>query len=267
MPAAAARPAASRCVKSHRRREEGSHTRLLGRRWSPSRPGPKGKQVNRLYIEEGSAIARELYLSLPGRSRQPPRRLHRLHRRRHGHRGGGARHAGEDPHRPGRSGRRLYCPYHRPRGRRRRSAFRAPQVEACSRARADQALRRLHRQGHEPAARSIRWSSPRTASSSASTPRSTSTTTRSSATRTWPALRDLTEEDPTEVEASEVRPQLHHARRQDRLHGQRRRPRHGDHGHHQALRRRAGQLPRCRRRRHQGEGRPRPSRSSPPTRT
>ena len=28
------------------------------------RPGPQGKQVNRLYIEEGSDIAREFYLSL-----------------------------------------------------------------------------------------------------------------------------------------------------------------------------------------------------------
>ena len=51
-----------------------------------------------------------------------------------------------------------------------------------------------------------------------------------------------------------ARAQLHQARRQHRLHGQRRRPRHGDHGHHQAVRRRAGQLPRRRRRRHQGAG-------------
>ncbi len=47
----------------------------------------------------------------------------------------------------------------------------------------------------------------------------------------------------------EVRPRLCRARRQYRLHGQRRRPRHGDDGHHQALRRGAGELPRCRRRR------------------
>ena len=47
----------------------------------------------------------------------------------------------------------------------------------------------------------------------------------------------------------EIRPRLCRARRQYRLHGQRRRPRHGDDGHHQALRRRAGQLPRRRRRR------------------
>jgi succinyl-CoA synthetase beta subunit len=48
----------------------------------------------------------------------------------------------------------------------------------------------------------------------------------------------------------EVRPQLHRARRRDRLHGQRRGPRHGDDGHHQALRRGARELPRRGRRRH-----------------
>ena len=52
----------------------------------------------------------------------------------------------------------------------------------------------------------------------------------------------------------QARPQLHLARRQHRLHGERRRPRHGDHGHHQALRRSAGELPRRGRRRHRGEG-------------
>ncbi len=52
----------------------------------------------------------------------------------------------------------------------------------------------------------------------------------------------------------QVRPRLHPARRQHRLPGQRRRPGDGDHGHHQAVRRRAGQLPRRRRRRHRREG-------------
>ena len=68
------------------------------------------------------------------------------------------------------------------------------------------------------------------------------------------ALRDLDEEDPAEIEAIEVRPRLHLARRQHRLPGERRRPRDGDDGHHQAVRRRAGQLPRRRRRRHGREG-------------
>ncbi len=48
------------------------------------------------------------------------------------------------------------------------------------------------------------------------------------------AMRDLAEENPLEVEAVEVQPQLHQARRRDRLHGERRRPGDGDHGHHQA---------------------------------
>ena len=54
------------------------------------------------------------------------------------------------------------------------------------------------------------------------------------------------------VEASEARPQLRRARRQHRLHGERRRPGHGDDGHHQAARRHPGELPRRRRRRHRG---------------
>jgi succinyl-CoA synthetase beta subunit len=37
---------------------------MLGRVLVTEQTGPKGKQVNRLYIEEGAAIARELYLSL-----------------------------------------------------------------------------------------------------------------------------------------------------------------------------------------------------------
>ena len=67
-------------------------------------------------------------------------------------------------------------------------------------------------------------------------------------------LRDVDEEDPTERRGRQVRAQLHQARRQYRLHGERRRPRDGDDGHHQALRRRAGEFPRCRRRRDRGAG-------------
>src|ERR1700754_13380 len=37
---------------------------MLGRVLVTHQTGPKGKQVNRLYIEEGAAIAKELYLSL-----------------------------------------------------------------------------------------------------------------------------------------------------------------------------------------------------------
>ena len=44
--------------------------------------------------------------------------------------------------------------------------------------------------------------------------------------------------------SQQVRPQLHQAGWQRGLHGERRRPGHGDHGHHQVRRRHAGQLPR-----------------------
>ena len=65
-------------------------------------------------------------------------------------------------------------------------------------------------------------------------------------------LRDLTEEEPLEVEASKYLAQLHQAGRDDRLHGQRRRSRHGHDGHHQAGGRRAGKLPGRRRWRQRG---------------
>src|SRR5436190_22584211 len=39
-------------------------TRLLGATLVTHQTGPRGKEVNRIYIEEGSSIARELYLSL-----------------------------------------------------------------------------------------------------------------------------------------------------------------------------------------------------------
>ena len=54
-----------------------------------------------------------------------------------------------------------------------------------------------------------------------------------------------------------ARAQLHQARRQRRLHGQRRGPRHGDHGHRQARGRGARQLPRRGRRRLAGADRER----------
>src|SRR3954468_1256039 len=39
-------------------------TRLLGSTLVTHQTGPKGKQVNRLYVEEGSLIEREFYMSL-----------------------------------------------------------------------------------------------------------------------------------------------------------------------------------------------------------
>src|SRR5437764_14935248 len=37
---------------------------MLGQTRVPAQPGPAGKQVNRLYVEEGAEIAKEFYLSM-----------------------------------------------------------------------------------------------------------------------------------------------------------------------------------------------------------
>ena len=66
------------------------------------------------------------------------------------------------------------------------------------------------------------------------------------------SLRDIHEEDPAEVRGCRSGALLREARRLRRLSGERRRSRHVDHGHHQALWRRASQFPRCGRRREQG---------------
>ena len=59
--------------------------------------GPAGKQVNRLYIEEGAAIDKEFYLSaLVDRDRRQGR-FRAFDRRRRQHRGRRAQDAGEDP--------------------------------------------------------------------------------------------------------------------------------------------------------------------------
>ena len=62
MPAGAARPAASKwsnLIEDVKREAE----RLLGSTLVTHQTGPHGKEVHRLYIEEGSNIAREYYLS------------------------------------------------------------------------------------------------------------------------------------------------------------------------------------------------------------
>src|SRR3954465_10032631 len=43
---------------------EKESTRILGSTLVTHQTGPKGKQVNRLYVEEGSAIEKEFYLSM-----------------------------------------------------------------------------------------------------------------------------------------------------------------------------------------------------------
>ena len=69
------------------------------------------------------------------------------------------------------------------------------------------------------------------------------------------ALRDDNEEDPKELRAAEFDLSYIALERHDRLHGERRRPRDGDHGHHPPPRRRARELLRRRRRRQRQESR------------
>ena len=65
-------------------------------------------------------------------------------------------------------------------------------------------------------------------------------------------LRDLNEEDPLEVEASRFGLNYIKLDGNDRLHGERRRSRDGDHGHHQIRRRGSSEFSGCRRRRKRG---------------
>ena len=185
-----------------------------------------------------------------GRPRERPDRGRRLDRRRDGDREGRPRHAGKDRDDHDRSGDGSDAAS-RPRscggaGTHRRS-------RKAGRQGAGEALRRVHRHrcladrdqpagGHRQgrAARARRQGRLRQQR-------------RVPPPRPRAAARPL-RRGPDGDRGVEVRPQLHQARRIDRLHGQRRRPRHGDDGHHQAGRRRAGQLPRRRRRRQQGKG-------------
>ena len=93
---------------------------MLGKTLVTVQTGPQGKQVQRLYITDGVDIAKEFYLAHPGRPRNGPHADRRFDRRRDGHRGRRARHAGEDRHDHRRSRDR---PDAAPRPRSRRSAW------------------------------------------------------------------------------------------------------------------------------------------------
>ena len=66
---------------------------MLGNTLVTIQTGEAGKQVNRLYIEDGSDIETRVLPLDARRPRDRPRRLRRLDGRRHGHRAGRARHA------------------------------------------------------------------------------------------------------------------------------------------------------------------------------
>ena len=225
---------------------------MLGSMLVTQQTGPQGKQVNRLYIEEGSAIDRELYLSaLVDRatsriafvvSTEGGMDIEEVARS----------DAGEDRHHRRRSGDRHHAAS--------RAAGVAQALRAHRRSRRSrlsslltEALRGLHRQGHEPARDQ---SADRHQGRQARLPRRQDRLRRQ---RALPPSRHRGAARPHRGgregdRGLEIRSQLRRARRHHRLHGQRRRAGHGDHGHHQALRRGAGELPRRRRRRQQGEG-------------
>ena len=90
--------------------------RMLGRTLVTHQTGPAGKQVNRVYIEEGSDHRPR---ALPRAARRPHHRRaspSSLDRGRHGHRGGRRHDAGEGADLRGRSGDRRAAPP-RPQGR------------------------------------------------------------------------------------------------------------------------------------------------------
>ena len=61
IPAGAARPAASSCAATTARSRPRPRS-CSARRWSPSRPGARGKLVSRIYVEPAVKWQRELYL-------------------------------------------------------------------------------------------------------------------------------------------------------------------------------------------------------------
>ena len=79
-------PRAACASPSRSTRREAIAKEMIGKTLVTKQTGPAGKQVNRLYIEDGADIARELYLSDADRPRHVAPRLRRLDRRRHGHR-------------------------------------------------------------------------------------------------------------------------------------------------------------------------------------
>ena len=230
-PAAAARAAASSSpARSSEVRQLADD--MLGMTLVTHQTGPQGRVVKRVYVEEGCNIARELYLGAVDRPRQLARHAHGLDRGRRRDRGGGASTAGEDPARSRSTRRPASCrstAASSPTASASRARRSARRSSSCSGAlRVHGRARRLagrdqpagrHRRGRPGGARrqdELRQQRPLppAASRRAARPR---------------------RGGPAGDRGQPARAQLHQARRQHRLHGQRRRPRHGDDGHHQAV--------------------------------
>ena len=104
---------------------------ILGMQLKTHQTGPEGQKVRRLLIEEGADIKKEYYVSAVTDRATQKVALHGLQRRRHGHRGSGARHARED-----------HQGVRRPAGRpdRRAGARNSPTASACRPPRSAQAV-------------------------------------------------------------------------------------------------------------------------------
>ena len=72
---------------------------MLGQKLVTHQTGPEGREVKRVYVEEGCDIARELYLGLLIDRDHPAGDTDRLDRGRGRDRGGGGAQSGEDPDR------------------------------------------------------------------------------------------------------------------------------------------------------------------------
>ena len=224
--------------------------KMIGMTLVTKQTGPAGREVKRIYIESGCDIDRELYLEPFGGPGHGAGDADGLHRGRHGHRRGR-----RQPSRENLSG------VHRPRLR--------PDARACAARRlwpgaqgrrcrlrhqaGERALQGLHRPRRQPGgdqsagADQGRRGAGARCQDEFRRQRPVPAEGRAGAARRGRGRSRRGRGQPP-------RPQLHQAGRQYRLHGQRRRSGHGDHGHHQAPWRRARELPGCGRRRHQGTG-------------
>ncbi len=236
---------------------------MLGNTLVTIQTGPAGKQVNRLYIEDGSDIEKEFYLSALVDRATSRVVLRRFHRRRHGHRGSRPFDSRKDPS-PSRS--------IRPPASCRTTAARVAKALNLSGDLAKQAgalVAKLYKAFVEKDMAMLEINPLIVTKQGELKCLDAKVSFDSNALYRHPDIARAARRDRRRRQGNrslEIRPVLHHARRRDRLHGQRRRPRHGDDGHHQALWRwspptsstSAAAPPRRRSRRR--------SRSSPPTR-
>ena len=200
---------------------------ILGMQLVTHQTGPQGQKVRRLLIEEGADIKKELLPRHGRRPRDAEGRADGLGRGRHGHRGSRRDAPGEDPpprrrsrdRDQGRRGRRRRAQDRDPRGERAAGARGAAGALPCVLgnglvARRDQPADPHRRRPRDRARRQDELRRQ----------------------RALPPSRDSRDARPRRGgpgrgRGVEVRPQLHPARRQHRLPGERRRARDGDDGH------------------------------------